>query len=472
MNDNDVRSILRRDLALAVSKATGRGDGVPLANERELRSFVRSMLGTERHEHAAGVVESVNLGDAGGVAGTMGIDMAFGPELDPRTHVYYERMLHETPSKIAQAAGFVAQLRKGKWRRAFIEGGSTTALGSLGAAKAVSSLVDRDVERRLCTNMPKIFDTFVARDGIVPNLLYASGETTEFDPKYGVTFPFTKKMVLAAMRGTSDEYALWCKRAVKAAWRRMLRDAWRFDCTIMTASKFSFGVGPFVGSISNAMLKAAYCSCALRLSMHVDGSKLLMNGDLPAEFSKEASSPSVGLAELCSLIYAWWLDPSDHVEVARILAIAGLDFPSLWSVASRNPCVRLGLDGDVLRSARRGMEDVALPHSWAMCVEQVLRRRGGEVNVFVSQTSGETEDTFMDRLDTAIREGNEVLSRFRSPVMIGAPQPKKVRVDMGHFRVAGYERVSDVVVCDCPMLLRTGRDVPNPVETVPCRGWK
>jgi hypothetical protein len=204
--------------------------------------------------------------------------------------------------------------------------------------------------------------------------------------------------------------------------------------------------------------------------MHVDGSKLLMNDDLPAEFSKEASSPAVGLAELCSLIYAWWLDPSDHVEVARILAIASLDLPSLWSVASRNPCVRLALDGDVLHTARRGTEEVALPHSWAMCVEQVLRRRGGEVNVFVSQTSGETEGAFMDRLHAAIREGNDVLSRFRSPVMIAEPQPKKVRVDMGQFRVSGYEPVSDVLVCDCPMVLRTGRDRPHPTAMTPCQG--
>jgi hypothetical protein len=249
----------------------------------------------------------------------------------------------------------------------------------------------------------------------------------------------------------------------------MLRDAWKFDCTIMTASKFSFGVGPFVGSVANTLLKAAYCSCALRLSLHLDGSKLLMNRDLPAEFSKEASSSDVMaiLAELCSLIFAWFLDPTDHVEVSRILAIDNLDLPSLWSVASRNPCVRLNLTGDVLHSKQRGTEEVVLPHSWAMCVEQVLRRRGGEVNVYVSQTYGETADAFMNRLHTAIQEGNDVLARFGSTVMVGKPRPRKVRVDMGHFQVPGYEQVSDVLVCDCPMLLKNGRNGHSTDEGVP-----
>jgi hypothetical protein len=401
--------------------------------------------------------------------GHCSIEQAFNTRLDPE-HTWVDRMRKEPAAKIACGGAILRSLASGTFQDVFIEGGSTTALAVLGALTVADQLRAARFDRSplaLSTNMPKIYDLILNRRWISPSLLYAQGGS--FNPKYGENFPVAETVLRDAMvktKGLSDDEILRCEEAVVHAWRTMLADGWSFQHTIMTASKFNFGIGPFVGSRHNALLKAAYLATARELTVLIDGSKMLTANDLQREW----------LNGECSQIIAGQLRSKGYPK--RLFAIAGcaVDEQNLdklaeiaWAVADREPVTRLSLKGDYLRNETRGGAKVDVPQSWAHAVAQILLRKEGTVRVFVSQPVSETEEVFETRLLSAIEEGNRILrgaNEIYDKVRVGKPHRTVRRVDLGPYVVPGSDRVNDIAVWECPMELAENGSTSKQIGTV------
>jgi hypothetical protein len=361
--------------------------------------------------------------------------------------------MHDNPvAKLALGSICAAVLDSSKPHSAFFECGSTVALAVLAMRKTWPSMTVFDHEVALYTNSALVQMALYGLREALPRLLY--GDKWLNTGKYLGYFPIrpaTIKQIETSNRARDE---------VQKAWEQMCQDGARFDVSFLTASRFHFVAGPFVGSPDNSFLKYAFYSSARNLVVLIDGSKILLNAGLLREwlncynpFLKYLSDRYVG--DLVGALFP----EATHLEREELMQ-------AVTDAAARNPqshiafpsvfVPRLSLQpADEDSGAGDTMEQIQAVESWLQCVEQVMSRRGGgQVTLCISQPDmfsdeilnfarsqhglvnhgGSGEDTsavFTQYLHRSVIEANSFLVKRKSPLRLGQPERTEVFVHPG-----------------------------------------
>jgi hypothetical protein len=345
-----------------------------------------------------------------------------------------QRMHEETLAKLAFADVLRRCLSEAQRESIFVESGSTTALAFLAMAEWCRANSSAGVRRRwkVRTNNAFVQHALCNLQGVSVRLLYGN---SVLDPKYGGFYPVSAKTIAKAREGKAQEGKARegqtrARVLVREAWERMLADAARFRQLVMTASRFHLYCGAFVGgSPDNALLKAAFFTGAgagsgsaagSRVAILLDGSKLLLNRDLPAEWGN-------GCIQIIT-------PPLEH-RYARLLTrlLGDQARKAAWDSWDLNPVVGCGLHRARFRSRTGEFMEVEAPSSWAECVKNIIERRGGEVSLYVAEPQAVRHDApFRDVLAEAVREANRCFGNSdgaEGRVRICEPEESSVRVD-------------------------------------------
>jgi hypothetical protein len=328
------------------------------------------------------------------------------------------RLATQTMPKLALGHPLRNQLAEMRGGHVFFECGSTIALAVLAARKWWIEHGENYSQFEISTNSSLVQNALYRMQGIEPRLQY--GDKWLNQEKYAGNFPIQQKTVRAAMEGDKQSLKL-----VRDAWREhLITDPWRFDRLFMTASKFHFFCGPFVGSLDNALLKLAYYSCAVRTDILIDGSKLLEDEDLEQEWQKEH----------CVQVFFPHSEAVRSQWLRHVLCESGERRESLLQqmdrASQRNPHMMIKLPSELITNPRTGeTELVDVPDSWGDSLQKVLARPGGEVNVFVVEPEDCSGRDFETRIRRLAARGTKCFSDLRKRVSIDEPRCEVVRLD-------------------------------------------
>ncbi len=300
----------------------------------------------------------------------------------------------------------------------FIESGSTPALATLAATERWFADNPSSINLKVETNnfvVPFLLGGFPRID---PSVLYGAN----LDQGYGAYFPVSASEITLAIEGNNKSLL-----HVREAWKELLTRAWHFDRLFMTASRYSFIVGPFVCSPDNALLKNAFFGNGRRITVLLDGSKILSNQFLIKEWESPLSvqvfDHGGGAFTPQFIRRVFGINQAEEVQQHVV--------DTKWRGAEKNPCFKLGLREELIRTngSNDDIERISTPPSWEHCVRTVLGRDGSELCVYVAEPdTPETGEDFEDTLRTVTDEANRCFEFAGSPVRIIEPRMQIARV--------------------------------------------
>jgi hypothetical protein len=231
----------------------------------------------------------------------------------------------------------------------------------------------------------------------------------------------------------------------------MCHDGAAFDVSFLTASRFHFIAGPFVGSPDNSFLKYAFYSGARDLYVLIDGSKVICNAGLLAEWLGCFWPFGAHLPDHMLSKYIGGLFPrAGRAKRERLMQ-------AVEDAADRNPQSCIGFPSvfvptrtyepsSNLQDNDDTTEEIKPVSSWPKCVEQVMSRRGGgKVSICIAQPdkAGNDFQRYLNKgyvadrrpshehgtsidferfLRKAILEANRFLRSLKSPLRVEPPE--------------------------------------------------
>lgn len=384
---------------------------------QEIEVFINGVCSTGAKNQTGD--EECDVADSPQSSFTAGLVDDFFPDMK---HSVQSRMMANPIAKLALGK-VCADIVPGQGS-AFFECGSTIALAVLAMRNSLRLSGSIQSQIALSTNSALVQTALYGLGESIPRLLY--GDRFLNAQKYLGFFPIHPRTIQSAIDGSNA-----AKSQLQDTWQLMCRDGASFDVSLLTASKFHFICGPFVGSIDNSFLKYAFYSSARDLRILIDGSKCLKHRNLPTEWKKKdcfESMRGVGYENVIADFIAKLFPKASRTGREKLML-------AIENAISRNPQASVSLPPVfVERKSHPGKadtsedmtEEIRVVDSWLGCVEQVLVRRGGAVTVHIAEPDGSPD--FEKQLLGAIVESNVTLRTLRSSLRIGQPECSVVYV--------------------------------------------
>lgn len=337
-------------------------------------------------------------------------------------------------SKYALGLIFDLLLKRDHHQTVFIESGSTPKLALSAADRYWAN--GHPLGKRVVveTNNSKIADWMPGSSNVLVHLIYGS----YLNPEFGGFFPMSEEQIDIAIQNEMDNDS---HAAVDRAWEEMLNRAFHYDRLFMTASRFNFLAGPFVGSKQNALLKSAFLTSGKRTAILLDGSKLVQNGMIVKEWIDRRNVQVFDDAnrenELRFLKQVFGLKQAEKLptELPGIPDELPKDLEAVWTAktaaADRNPCYKLRLrERYIIPNGSGNSIRVDPIHSWERCVERTLQMQG-ELCIYVSEPyAAGTGPDFEQYLHDMIEEANGCFMHGRKRVQVSVSEMHTAMVNL------------------------------------------